>query len=181
MRRDDVLLTGGGCPCGDRTGCGRKKMKEPRMPTTLPSPVHRGEFRFVAVDALGGGLAVGRRGHDVGARAGRIVVRRGRRRTGGDDALSDRPAARRRKARTREGWKPARADPVAGARCGAREPGPKGSPPFPGNACGRGHRRPRQKKGHETGELRPRLRRGSMGGREGGDVPGDDRRGGPPP
>ena len=34
-----VPLTGGGRPCGDRTGCGRKKMKEPRMPTTLPSPV----------------------------------------------------------------------------------------------------------------------------------------------
>lgn len=28
-------------------------MREPRMPTTLPSPVDRGEFRFVAVDASG--------------------------------------------------------------------------------------------------------------------------------
>ena len=28
-------------------------MTEPRMPTTLPSPVDRGEFRFVAVDAAG--------------------------------------------------------------------------------------------------------------------------------
>lgn len=28
-------------------------MTEPRMPTTLPSPVNRGEFRFVAVDADG--------------------------------------------------------------------------------------------------------------------------------
>ena len=28
-------------------------MDEPRMPTTLPSPVDRGEFRFVAVDAAG--------------------------------------------------------------------------------------------------------------------------------
>lgn len=28
-------------------------MAEPRMPTTLPSPVDRGEFRFVAVDAAG--------------------------------------------------------------------------------------------------------------------------------
>ena len=28
-------------------------MKEPRMPTTLPSPVDRAEFRFVAVDAAG--------------------------------------------------------------------------------------------------------------------------------
>ena len=28
-------------------------MNEPRMPTTLPSPVDRGEFRFVAVDAAG--------------------------------------------------------------------------------------------------------------------------------
>ena len=28
-------------------------MTEPRMPTTLPSPVNRGEFRFVAVDASG--------------------------------------------------------------------------------------------------------------------------------
>lgn len=28
-------------------------MTEPRMPTTLPSPVDRGEFRFVAVDAKG--------------------------------------------------------------------------------------------------------------------------------
>ena len=28
-------------------------MKEPRMPTTLPSPVDRGEFRFFAVDASG--------------------------------------------------------------------------------------------------------------------------------
>ena len=26
-------------------------MSEPRMPTTLPSPVDRGEFRFVAVDS----------------------------------------------------------------------------------------------------------------------------------
>ena len=28
-------------------------MIEPRMPTTLPSPVDRGEFRFIAVDAAG--------------------------------------------------------------------------------------------------------------------------------
>ena len=28
-------------------------MTEPRMPTTLPSPADRGEFRFVAVDAAG--------------------------------------------------------------------------------------------------------------------------------
>ncbi len=28
-------------------------MAEPRMPTTLPSPADRGEFRFVAVDAAG--------------------------------------------------------------------------------------------------------------------------------
>ena len=28
-------------------------MDEPRMPTTLPSPVDRGEFRFVAVDDAG--------------------------------------------------------------------------------------------------------------------------------
>ena len=28
-------------------------MTEPRMPTTLPSPVDRAEFRFVAVDAAG--------------------------------------------------------------------------------------------------------------------------------
>ena len=28
-------------------------MGEPRMPTTLPSPVDRGEFRFIAVDASG--------------------------------------------------------------------------------------------------------------------------------
>ena len=28
-------------------------MSEPRMPTTLPSPVDREEFRFVAVDATG--------------------------------------------------------------------------------------------------------------------------------
>ena len=28
-------------------------MTEPRMPTTLPSPVDRSEFRFVAVDANG--------------------------------------------------------------------------------------------------------------------------------
>ena len=28
-------------------------MTEPRMPTTLPSPVDRGEFRFVAVDGAG--------------------------------------------------------------------------------------------------------------------------------
>ena len=28
-------------------------MTETRMPTTLPSPVDRGEFRFVAVDAAG--------------------------------------------------------------------------------------------------------------------------------
>ena len=28
-------------------------MSEPLMPTTLPSPVDRGEFRFVAVDAEG--------------------------------------------------------------------------------------------------------------------------------
>lgn len=28
-------------------------MNEPRMPTTLPSPVDRGEFRFVAVDPEG--------------------------------------------------------------------------------------------------------------------------------
>ena len=28
-------------------------MSEPRMPTTLPSPVDRGEFDFVAVDAAG--------------------------------------------------------------------------------------------------------------------------------
>ncbi|MDD9998126.1 MAG: hypothetical protein OXQ89_10320 [Rhodospirillaceae bacterium] len=28
-------------------------MKEARMPTTLPSPVDRGEFRFVAIDASG--------------------------------------------------------------------------------------------------------------------------------
>ena len=28
-------------------------MTEPRMPTTLPSPVDRGAFRFVAVDAEG--------------------------------------------------------------------------------------------------------------------------------
>ncbi len=28
-------------------------MTEPRMPTTLPSPVDRGEFRFVAVDVAG--------------------------------------------------------------------------------------------------------------------------------
>ena len=29
-------------------------MTEPRMPTALPSPVDREEFRFVAVDATGG-------------------------------------------------------------------------------------------------------------------------------
>ena len=29
------------------------QVREPRMPTTLPSPVDRGEFRFVAVDASG--------------------------------------------------------------------------------------------------------------------------------
>ena len=28
-------------------------MTEPRMPNTLPSPVDRGEFRFVAMDAAG--------------------------------------------------------------------------------------------------------------------------------
>ena len=28
-------------------------MTEPRMPTTLPSPVDRSDFRFVAVDAEG--------------------------------------------------------------------------------------------------------------------------------
>ena len=28
-------------------------MTETRMPTTLPGPVDRGEFRFVAVDAAG--------------------------------------------------------------------------------------------------------------------------------
>ena len=28
-------------------------MTAPRMPTTLPSPVEREEFRFVAVDAAG--------------------------------------------------------------------------------------------------------------------------------
>ena len=28
-------------------------MTEPRMPTTLPSPADRGDFRFVAVDAAG--------------------------------------------------------------------------------------------------------------------------------
>ena len=28
-------------------------MAEARMPTTVPSPVDRGEFRFVAVDAAG--------------------------------------------------------------------------------------------------------------------------------
>ena len=28
-------------------------MTDPRMPTTLPSPVDREEFRFVAVDAAG--------------------------------------------------------------------------------------------------------------------------------
>lgn len=28
-------------------------MSEPRMPTTLPSPVDRGEFRFIAIDAVG--------------------------------------------------------------------------------------------------------------------------------
>ena len=28
-------------------------MAETRMPTTVPSPVDRGEFRFVAVDAAG--------------------------------------------------------------------------------------------------------------------------------
>ena len=28
-------------------------MTEPRMPTTLPSPADREEFRFVAVDAAG--------------------------------------------------------------------------------------------------------------------------------
>ena len=28
-------------------------MSEPRMPTSLPSPVDRAEFRFVAVDATG--------------------------------------------------------------------------------------------------------------------------------
>ena len=28
-------------------------MAESRMPTTLPSPVDRADFRFVAVDALG--------------------------------------------------------------------------------------------------------------------------------
>lgn len=28
-------------------------MEEPRMPTTLPSPADRGEFRFAAVDATG--------------------------------------------------------------------------------------------------------------------------------
>ena len=28
-------------------------MAEPRMPTTLPSPVDREDFRFVAVDATG--------------------------------------------------------------------------------------------------------------------------------
>ena len=28
-------------------------MAEPRMPTTLPSPVDRGEFKFVALDAAG--------------------------------------------------------------------------------------------------------------------------------
>ena len=28
-------------------------MTEPQMPTTLPSPLDRGEFRFVAVDAAG--------------------------------------------------------------------------------------------------------------------------------
>ena len=28
-------------------------MTEPRMPTTLPSPVDREKFRFVAVDAAG--------------------------------------------------------------------------------------------------------------------------------
>ena len=30
-----------------------EKTVEPRMPTTLPSPVDRREFRFVAVDASG--------------------------------------------------------------------------------------------------------------------------------
>lgn len=28
-------------------------MTEPQMPTTLPSPVDRGEFRFVAMDGAG--------------------------------------------------------------------------------------------------------------------------------
>ena len=28
-------------------------MNESRMPTTVPSPIDRGEFRFVAVDATG--------------------------------------------------------------------------------------------------------------------------------
>ena len=28
-------------------------MTEPRMPTTLPSPVDRGDFRFTAVDPAG--------------------------------------------------------------------------------------------------------------------------------
>ena len=28
-------------------------MSQPRMPTTLPSPMDRDEFRFVAVDAAG--------------------------------------------------------------------------------------------------------------------------------
>lgn len=32
---------------------GAAGMSEPRMPTTLPSPVDRGEFRFVAYDGQG--------------------------------------------------------------------------------------------------------------------------------
>lgn len=31
----------------------RMEKTEPQMPTTLPSPVDRGQFRFVAVDAAG--------------------------------------------------------------------------------------------------------------------------------
>jgi len=35
------------------TGFGGREIREPKMPSTLPSPVDRGEFRFVAVDASG--------------------------------------------------------------------------------------------------------------------------------
>lgn len=48
-------------------------MTEERIPTTLPSPVERGEFRFIAVDAAGTGCnSGGGRWRDAGRRRGGI-------------------------------------------------------------------------------------------------------------
>ena len=44
------------------------------MPTALANPVDPAEFRFVALAAIWGDLAVGRRGRGVRARAGRTTV-----------------------------------------------------------------------------------------------------------